>query len=83
MVNQEALNEVFENLSLIEEDSAVPKNVREKIKSTKDILLNEEDNIDLKIDKSLSELSEVAEDPNLPAYVRMQIWSIVSQLESR
>jgi len=74
---------IMSDLSLIEADDTIPKNVRCKIKSAIDILSNNSSNINLNIDKSIQELGEVAEDPNLPAHARMQIWSIVSQLESR
>ena len=45
----------------------------------------QQDNCDIsmKIDRSLQELSEVADDPNISSYTRMQIWSVVSQLESK
>ncbi|MBS3168299.1 UPF0147 family protein [Candidatus Woesearchaeota archaeon] len=76
--------EILEGLALIEQDTAVPKNVRLKVKNTMLILSNnEEAGVDLKIDKSLQELGDVAEDPNLPQHTRMQIWSVVSRLESQ
>ena len=58
------------------------KNIRIKIKSTISILQQDNCDINIKIDRSLQELSEVADDPNISSYTRMQIWSVVSQLES-
>lgn len=77
------IKEILEGLSLIENDNTVPKNVRIRIKRTIEILNNNESNQDLKIDKSLEQLGDIADDPNLPQYTRMQIWSVVSQLEGK
>jgi len=75
------INSIIEGLQMVEQDTSVPKNVRAKIKNAITILNNKEQP-SLKIDKSLEELSDVADDPSIPSYTRMQIWSIVSQLES-
>lgn len=84
MLNPEAFQEVMEGLSAIESDSAVPKNVRTKVQAAMVILSDEkEPNSDIKVDRSLQELGDVAEDPNLPQHTRMQIWSLVSRLESK
>ncbi|HIH25801.1 UPF0147 family protein [Candidatus Woesearchaeota archaeon] len=82
-MNDDMLNEILENLSLIESDTAVPKNVRLKIKNTMSILLNTDDNKILNVDKSIQELSDVAEDADIPQHTRMQVWSVVSLLESK
>ncbi len=78
------MNEIIGWLASIESDLSVPKNVRLKIKTAMDILKDEQEkNIDLKIDRSLQELSNVVDDPNVPQHTRMQIWNVVSQLENR
>ena len=84
MFSLKDIQEIMEGLELIEQDFDVPKNVRIKIKNTILILSNEqESNVGLKIDRSLQELGDIAEDPNLPQNTRMQIWSVVSRLESK
>ena len=78
------LSEIIKNLQLIEEDTTIPKNARSRIKNTISILACEGDsNIDIKIDRSLEELGDVVDDPNLPSDTRMQIWSVVSIIESK
>lgn len=79
----ELLGQIVEDLCCIEEDNSVPKNVRIKIKKAIEILSTEESNLSLVISRSLEQLNEVADDANVPQYTRMQIWSIVSQLESK
>ena len=45
--------------------------------------LKEEDVEDcLRANKALQELDDLSEDPNVPSYLRPQIWNIVSQLET-
>ena len=74
------MNEILDTLNTLEQDDTVPRNVRIKLKDAISILENKDDN--LRIEKSLEELGEISEDANVPSYARMQIWSIVSQLET-
>lgn len=83
MLDQNKFQEIVENLLSIDDDPAIPRNVRIRIKKAISIMQNEEEKFDLKVDKSLQELGDIAEDPNLPQYTRMQIWTLVSQLESK
>jgi len=44
--------------------------------------LSEKDkNLPLRIDKSIQELDEITEDPNLPIDTKTQLWNIFSKLE--
>jgi len=79
---EEKIIEVIEILSQIEGDSTVPRNVRIKIKSATHALNGGEQILAVKIDRSIQELDEVADDPNVPAYTKAQIWNVVSILES-
>ena len=81
-MKQEDLNEILGILGTVEEDSDVPKNIRCKIKVAMDILNDNQKHIGLRVDTSLEHLGDLVEDPNLPQFNRMQIWSVVSQLES-
>ncbi len=76
----DSLKEVLLALAELEEDNTVPRNVKAKIANTiKALKENCEDNI--KINKALHELEEVAEDTNMQPYTRTQIWNVVSLLE--
>ena len=77
------VTEVVQLLNQIEEDLAVPRNVRSRIYSMKIMFEKDNGDIRLKIDKSLQELDEISDDPNIPSFIRTQIWNIVSLLESR
>ena len=81
-MSEEKILEILEVLTQIKDDDTVPRNVREKI-NTAMLALNEDNKeLDVKINKSLQELDEVSDDPNLPIYARTQLWNVVSLLES-
>lgn len=74
------ISEVIEILEDLENDAAVPRNVKEKIKNTIESL-REKTDLKMGVNKALHELDEIADDPNLQPYTRTQIWGIVSLLE--
>ncbi len=79
----ETLQGAINSLMQIEGDDNLSKSIKIKVKSAMASLNNKENVLNLRIDKSLEELESIADDPNLPDYTRMQIWSVVSLLESR
>lgn len=84
LVSDSLINDALESLSIIESDTSVPKNVRQKIKTTISILsANDGNNLSLNISKSIQELSDVAEDPDIEQHIKMQVWTVVSLLESK
>ncbi len=76
----EQLQEIIEAVNMLQEDSSVPRNIKEKMKSLIAIL-QENSDTSMKVDKALQELDDVADDANLQAFTRTQIWNIVSMLE--
>ncbi|RME55105.1 hypothetical protein D6777_01605 [Candidatus Woesearchaeota archaeon] len=76
----EEIIELIESLEMIEQDLGIPKNVKCKIRNA--ILALQDTSIELsvKANKALQELDEISDDPNIPPYVRPQIWNIVSLL---
>ena len=79
---EEKIKEIIEILVQMEGDYTVPRNVRAKIKNAMLALQEEDKTIEVKINKSLQELDDIADDPNLPIYTRTQIWNLVSALET-
>jgi len=77
----EQLSEILYVLTCLQNDSLIPKNVRLKIKNAHSVLLDEDKNICLRIDKSIQELDEISEDPNLPIDTKTQLWDVFSKLE--
>ena len=76
----EKIIEVIDALQEVMGDTTVPRNIKEKLSTAITAL---QDNMDesISVDKALQELEEVADDANLQAYTRTQIWGVVSLLE--
>ncbi|MBS3142167.1 UPF0147 family protein [Candidatus Woesearchaeota archaeon] len=80
MAKIEDVNHILEQLRELSEDPAVPRNVRTKLTDTIKFLENS-DEISVRANKALSELDSLADDNNMDAYTRTQIYNIVSLLE--
>ena len=76
------MEDLIEELQMLIEDDAIPKSVRLKVEAAISALLEEDIEESLRANKALQQLDDLSEDPNVPSYVRPQIWNIVSQLET-
>lgn len=74
------LQTITNSLIEIKNDYLIPKNVREKIEETI-IILNNNSDLSIKINKALDLLGDVADDINLQSFTRTKVWDIVSLLE--
>ena len=74
------IDAVINSLNEIQEDTTVPRNVRTKIEAVINTL-KEDTALPIKVNKALNGLDELANDINLQAYTRTQIWNIMSVLE--
>ena len=63
------------------DDRTVPKNIRDCILRSRDMLITDSDEIRVRVNAIVQMLDEITGDPNLPIYTRTQIWNIVSILE--
>ncbi|HIG98013.1 TPA: hypothetical protein HA231_01140 [Candidatus Woesearchaeota archaeon] len=72
---------IIATISELQEDSTVPKNVKEKVHRIVETLRNEKLEVSMRVDKAIQILDEVAEDSNLQSYTRTQVWNVVSMLE--
>jgi uncharacterized protein len=77
-----AVQRIVESLSLLAEDSSVPRNVRRGAQSAKDELSKPRVALDMRVASAVYVLDDLANDPNLPTHGRTAIWSIISNLES-
>lgn len=73
--------EVLDLLSDLQQDSTVPRNVKTKLEAMRKELSSNEGELSLKVNKILSDVEEIANDINLPMFVRTQIWNLTSMLE--
>jgi uncharacterized protein (UPF0147 family) len=75
------VEEIVELMTAVVEDSSVPKNIRKALSDAKE-RLRSDDELTVKVSAAIYSLESVAEDVNMPPHARMQIWSIMSELES-
>jgi uncharacterized protein (UPF0147 family) len=73
--------EITEFLEEMQEDSVLPKSVRIRIASVISIL-GQDCEVSLRVNKSLQELEDVSQDPNLQPFLRTQLWQVASLLET-
>ncbi len=77
---EDQLQDIISLLEELSDDNAVPRNI--KIKFQQIITsLNKKGETSMKVSKALQELEDVADDTNIQAYVRTQIWNVISMLE--
>jgi len=77
------MKDLIEELVAILEDDTIPKNVKLKIEGA--IAALQEDAVEesIRANKALQQLDDLSDNPNIPSYVRTQLWNILSQLEVR
>lgn len=80
MGSEEEIKGIVEFLEELKEDSSVPKNVKEVLSKITEIL-GEKSEPSIRVNKALHDLDDIADDPNLQSFTRMQIWNVVSMLE--
>jgi uncharacterized protein (UPF0147 family) len=79
---EERVKNIVDALEELVGDGSVPRNIKAKVESIMTILKSDDgEDMNIKINKALSELDEISDDSNLQPYTRTQIWNIVSMLE--
>ena len=80
--NMELLNIAIAMLSSISDNPSTPRNIRKLIKDSIDTLKDESLSVGVRAANAISMLEDVSQDPNIPSFSRVTIWSAVSSLES-
>lgn len=80
--NKESMKEAIDTLNQIVSSSSTPKIIKKSISDLITDLKNDEDPLSVRAANTISLLDDVTQDPNLPSYVRTQLWQAVSKLES-
>lgn len=80
--NKESMKEAIETLNQIIGSSSTPKTIKKSITDLIEDLNNEEYSLSVRAANTISLLDDVTQDPNMPSYVRTQLWQAVSKLES-
>lgn len=80
--NNESMEEAIDTLNQIVSSSSTPKIIKKSISDLITDLKNKEFSLSVRAANTISLLDDVTQDPNLPSYVRTQLWQAVSKLES-
>ena len=80
--NKESMKEAIETLNQIASNNSTPKTIKKSITDIITDLTNEEYSLSVRAANTISILDDVTQDPNMPSYVRTQLWQAVSKLES-
>ncbi len=78
----EKINQIVAVLDDLAEDNSVPRNIRKGAKDSKALILNQDEEKDVRMASAIFILDELANDPNIPLHGRTRIWNIISQLET-
>ncbi|MDX1798848.1 MAG: UPF0147 family protein [Candidatus Lokiarchaeia archaeon] len=73
--------QVCDGLDMLNEDNSIPRNIRRGAEEIKNMLLNDNDALDVRVASATTRLDELANDPNIPLHGRTLIWNIMSRLE--
>ncbi|MBT3328806.1 MAG: UPF0147 family protein [Nitrosopumilus sp.] len=80
--NKQAMKEAVDTLNLIVSTSSTPKTIKKSITDLVTDLVKEEYSLSVRAANTISLLDDITQDPNMPSYVRTQLWQAVSKLES-
>ena len=80
--NKQAMKEAIDTLNLIVSTNSTPKTIKKSVTDLIRDLVKEEYSLSVRAANTISLLDDVTQDPNMPSYVRTQLWQAVSKLES-
>ncbi|AJW71621.1 UPF0147 family protein [Nitrosopumilus adriaticus] len=80
--NKESMKEAIDTLNQIVASNSTPKTIKKSITDLISDLNNQEYSLSVRAANTISLLDDVTQDPNMPSYVRTQLWQAVSKLES-
>ncbi|RNJ76623.1 MAG: UPF0147 family protein [Nitrosopumilus sp. D6] len=80
--NKTAMKEAIETLNQIGASNSTPKTIKKSVTDLATDLSSDEYSLSVRAANAISVLDDVTQDPNMPSYVRTQLWQAVSKLES-
>ena len=75
-------NEAISLLTELSQDATIPKNVRKKALEARDKLIRGDEALDLSAVSAVVLLEDLVNDPNISAYGRTMIFTIIAKLEA-
>ena len=79
--NKESMKDSVDTLTQIGSSSSTPKTIKKTITDLIAELNSQEYGLSVRAANAISMLDDITQDPNMPSYVRTQLWQVVSKLE--
>lgn len=76
------MQEGVETLDQISKNPSTPKTVKKSLTDLLAELNSTEYSLSVRAANAISQLDDITQDPNVPSYVRTQLWQAVSKLEA-
>ena len=80
--NEEKLGKAVATMQSVADSNITPRNIRKIVKDAIVMLQNAQLSMSVRAANAISMLDEISQDPNMPSFARVTIWSAVSTLES-
>lgn len=80
--NDAKLAKATASLQQISDSNITPRNIRKIVKDSIMMLQDLKQSVSVRAANAISLLDEVGQDPNMPSFARVTLWSAVSELES-
>ncbi|HUI87067.1 MAG TPA: UPF0147 family protein [Nitrososphaerales archaeon] len=80
--NDAKMAKAVASLTQIADSNITPRNIRKIVKDSVNMLQDSKQSLAVRAANAVSLLDEVAQDPNMPSFARVTLWSAVSELES-
>ena len=79
---EERIKQALTILGQVSEDTTTPRNIRRAARESMDALQTSEYTPAVRASNAISILDEILQDPNMPPYTRVKLWSVMSILEA-
>ena len=80
--NEEKLGQALATLQQVADSNITPRNIRKLVKDAITTLKDQTVTVGVRAANAISMLDDVSQDPNMPSFARVTIWSAVGNLES-
>ena len=79
---QKDLANAVEMMKSLGEDPSVPRNIRSTVLDAADKILQQKDDLNVRIGSAMYSMEDISNDINMPSHTRTEIWTIISALEA-
>ena len=79
---EQRVEEAVAVLDAVSEDTTTPRNIRRAAKNSIEALRTAQYSLAVRASNAISLLDEILQDPNMPPYTRVKLWTVMSILEA-